>query len=272
MPSKRKASDAGDGSPSKRAALTRTNPRGRDTPTRQSTLVATPKVRKTYGKQKQDTENATPKPKSQIESDAKLETGPPAPSPAKARGHQRRKQAEGSPSKRMKADQEVDPVPVQTPRRKRKTNVVVEVPPPSRPITKPLPPAPQQTLPQVESYDVPSTPLKPRTIRPSKSPSKSQHSLLSSKQLPSQFHSCLSTQKKVVLRSLHSPASFTEVEEEIGPEKSAKKQLLDLLDGTITRSEGNSCLLLGPRGSGKSSVGDFPSNSITILTVPSTDA
>jgi origin recognition complex subunit 4 len=47
-----------------------------------------------------------------------------------------------------------------------------------------------------------------------------------------------------------------EQEEEDGPLTNtvASQQLSDLLIGTVTRGEGNSCLLLGPRGSGKTRV------------------
>lgn len=34
----------------------------------------------------------------------------------------------------------------------------------------------------------------------------------------------------------------------------ASQQLKDLLAGTVTRGEGNSCFVLGPRGSGKTAV------------------
>ncbi len=265
MPSKRKASDVGGGSPSKRAALTCTTPHGRETPTRQAP-AATPKVRRTYGKQQpvmeeQGTIDVMPKPKSQTETEPEPEADLPPPSPVKTCRQRRRKQtnAEESPPKRrpkrIKADQKPNLTSLETPRRaKRTTNVFVEVLLPPRPAATPQP---QPFPPQVESQDAPLTPPKPkRTMRP-QSPSKSQFSLSSSKQLPLQFYPCLNAQKRVTLRSLHNPATFTDTEENTGAEKTAKHQLLNLLNGTIARSEGNSCLLLGPRGSGKSKVGDF---------------
>lgn len=53
------------------------------------------------------------------------------------------------------------------------------------------------------------------------------------------------------------------VQPEISPNSIAIQELADLIDGTVHRAEGNSCLILGPRGSGKSTVSsnvmNFPS-------------
>ncbi|PPQ98559.1 hypothetical protein CVT24_004050 [Panaeolus cyanescens] len=68
---------------------------------------------------------------------------------------------------------------------------------------------------------------------------------------------CLATQKLVVLQKLNTSAlgpAEVGVSESINDTTS--KQLLDLLRGTVERAEGNSCLILGPRGSGKSAILD----------------
>jgi origin recognition complex subunit 4 len=77
--------------------------------------------------------------------------------------------------------------------------------------------------------------------------------------LPQHFHSCLQAQKAAILRSLQNPPEFcaeSEDEDDQGPPTNeiAFKQLSDLLKGTVERGEGNSCLLLGPKGSGKTRV------------------
>jgi origin recognition complex subunit 4 len=274
MPSKRKASEVVDDSPPKRTAFFRTNAAGLDTPSRQtrhsaaqSATSTTPKtttrVRRTYGKQKerapkalQDVVNAS--------SDRANEQADPKPgaesavlAPVYAHGHTQQTETGDSPSKRrskrISPAEEVEPEPksLDTPHRFKRTytkKLIVEVPPPPspKPIRSPVPP-PQRTGPPVIPRKHKSSTL--ATQFPSKS-----CSLLTSKQLSDQFHPCLNAQKKAILQALHTPSKLFQVEEENNGEKPAKQQLESLLLGTVTRSEGNSCLLLGPRGSGKSSV------------------
>ncbi|KAJ3815500.1 origin recognition complex subunit 4 C-terminus-domain-containing protein [Lentinula lateritia] len=67
-------------------------------------------------------------------------------------------------------------------------------------------------------------------------------------------HLCesLTLQKRAVLRALqHPPVIESEDDSERSTNEIAMEKLNDLLDGTAIRGEGNSCLLLGPRGSGK---------------------
>ncbi|KAF9534298.1 origin recognition complex subunit 4 C-terminus-domain-containing protein [Crepidotus variabilis] len=69
----------------------------------------------------------------------------------------------------------------------------------------------------------------------------------------------LDIQKRVILQTLNQPTlspPFTEPSAEPSTEDVARKQLNDLIHGTVARGEGNSCLLLGPRGSGKSMILD----------------
>jgi origin recognition complex subunit 4 len=80
--------------------------------------------------------------------------------------------------------------------------------------------------------------------------------------LPPHLHSCLNAQKRAVLHALQNPPDTdvaSEEEDDEGPSTSsiAIRQLGDLLEGTVNRGEGNSCLLLGPRGSGKTRVSNI---------------
>lgn len=79
---------------------------------------------------------------------------------------------------------------------------------------------------------------------------------------------CLTAQKKAVLRALTNPPVPSTSEGSAKGKGKAKAieadgdfdnataygQLKDLLEGTTVRNEGNSCLLLGPKGSGKTRV------------------
>ena len=130
------------------------------------------------------------------------------------------------------------------------------------------------------SSEVDSTPIKPAVPRPKQSAKRKpfrvkQHATpptspspksrpssparLYSK-LPSHLHGYLNAQKRAVLRALHKPPdSYVTTDEDVDdrePETNAiaYKQLSELLNGTVSRDEGNSCLVLGPRGSGKSRV------------------
>jgi origin recognition complex subunit 4 len=81
--------------------------------------------------------------------------------------------------------------------------------------------------------------------------------------LPAHLHHCLKAQKRAILCALRNPPDFIHTDhedsetEDDGPLTNdvAFQQLTDLLNGTVVRGEGNSCLLLGPRGSGKTLVG-----------------
>ncbi|KAL6309532.1 origin recognition complex subunit 4 C-terminus-domain-containing protein, partial [Sparassis latifolia] len=86
--------------------------------------------------------------------------------------------------------------------------------------------------------------------------------------LPAYLHASLDRQKRSILESLQT-LPHVEVEDaavdEDGPSTTqiAYEQLSDLLKGTALRGEGNSCLVIGPRGSGKtrlaiSSLPDMP--------------
>ncbi|PFH52752.1 hypothetical protein AMATHDRAFT_139382 [Amanita thiersii Skay4041] len=72
--------------------------------------------------------------------------------------------------------------------------------------------------------------------------------------LSTPFHHALLLQKCHVLQQLRLLNTGSNIEGHLKPSVNqfAYQQLCHLIDGTVHRSEGNSCLLLGPRGSGKS--------------------
>ena len=75
--------------------------------------------------------------------------------------------------------------------------------------------------------------------------------------LPFHLHSCLNAQKRAILRTLRHPTPRVDDSDNLSVNEIASRQLADLIEGTTIRAEGNSCILLGPRGSGKSRVSGF---------------
>ena len=151
------------------------------------------------------------------------------------------------------------------------------------PITKPPPRtfAKLPTLPTVIS-DEPTRPPRSRLLQPASpgkrrrnerspslksprlpSPSKkvvrsgALATLGTTNKLPAHYHGCLQAQKQAIMTALRNPPEV-DVEGNQGESPSANElaysDLGDLLTGSIVRGEGNSCLLIGPRGSGKTRV------------------
>ncbi|KAG7449177.1 uncharacterized protein BT62DRAFT_887898 [Guyanagaster necrorhizus] len=91
------------------------------------------------------------------------------------------------------------------------------------------------------------------------SPSKRSRNLINlvSGSLPLQFHECLNSQKYAILHALRNMSDIqleNDIEDEDDMDRtntSTSQNLDELLCGTVERGEGNSCLLLGPRGTGK---------------------
>ncbi|KIK98042.1 hypothetical protein PAXRUDRAFT_824314 [Paxillus rubicundulus Ve08.2h10] len=84
-----------------------------------------------------------------------------------------------------------------------------------------------------------------------------QHPVNLPKALPPHLAPCLRSQKRSILGALHSHSVLSEDSSDEGEPSTnatAYTQLQDLLTGTVIRGEGNSCLLLGPRGSGKTTL------------------
>jgi hypothetical protein len=139
--------------------------------------------------------------------------------------------------------------------------------PTANPIVNPASPTP--TWPRVIRKSSPSPPQSPtrkkavstKRIRPPRplvkpAPHVEESSLShSSSRYPP---SCLYAQKRAILSALFRPNTAVSDREDEGGEPSANavalEQLKALLTGTLERGEGNSCLLIGPRGSGKSHV------------------
>jgi origin recognition complex subunit 4 len=63
---------------------------------------------------------------------------------------------------------------------------------------------------------------------------------------------CINSQNRAILASIHHPQPLLENEHDTNV--LAAQQITSLLEGSVIRGEGNSCLLLGPRASGKSQV------------------
>ncbi|KAI6047157.1 origin recognition complex subunit 4 C-terminus-domain-containing protein [Pisolithus marmoratus] len=74
--------------------------------------------------------------------------------------------------------------------------------------------------------------------------------------IPVYLTACLRLQQRATIASLQAsnPSSDEDSDEPPSANATASCQLRDLLFGSITRGEGNSCLLLGPRGSGKTMI------------------
>ncbi|KAJ8086671.1 origin recognition complex subunit 4 [Marasmius tenuissimus] len=94
-------------------------------------------------------------------------------------------------------------------------------------------------------------PSPPATVCPP-SPQKSNVKALSSNEIAT----ALSVQKRAVLHKLQHPTIHVNADsgEEEDTNTTAITQVTGLLEGTVYRGEGNSCMVLGPRGSGKSQI------------------
>ncbi len=129
----------------------------------------------------------------------------------------------------------------------------------SRVIRKVSPsPPPSQPSPRKAAITKRTRPSRPQVQQPSLHAGQSTLA-----HCPSRFPpSCLHAQKRAILHALHYPktAVFDKVDENGGPSANAVtlEELRALLTGTLERGEGNSCLLIGPRGSGKSLVSVCP--------------
>jgi origin recognition complex subunit 4 len=72
-----------------------------------------------------------------------------------------------------------------------------------------------------------------------------------------QYHNCLQAQKRAIMAALRNPPEIDmegDHDERPCANELAYSDLCDLLTGSTVRGEGNSCLLIGPRGSGKTRV------------------
>ncbi|KIJ70534.1 hypothetical protein HYDPIDRAFT_105278 [Hydnomerulius pinastri MD-312] len=100
----------------------------------------------------------------------------------------------------------------------------------------------------------PARPPSPRKARDQVAP---QPSINLPNALPTHLAPCLRLQKRAILGALQSHSIALDEgddDEQLSTNAMAHAQIQDLLSGTVNRGEGNSCLLLGPRGSGKTSL------------------
>lgn len=109
---------------------------------------------------------------------------------------------------------------------------------------KRLPNTPSVDTPQAKSPDKSQLP-------PSRPPSPTRIP----RNLPPYLCTCLRLQKSAILTELQHCSMESDEDISLGPTNTAAfRQLKDLLIGTVSRGEGNSCFVLGPRGSGKTTV------------------
>ena len=135
---------------------------------------------------------------------------------------------------------------------------------PTRPTAHPLSPFKQQILQHTPHVAVPSSSIKEVPVTPTKSPRKGKEIILSQgspsrlpHSLPTHLHASLEAQKRTVLKALNKisvlPHERSEETSDVEPPTNAVAfdQLSSLMIGTVRRGEGNSCLIVGPKGSGK---------------------
>ncbi|KAJ7507842.1 origin recognition complex subunit 4 C-terminus-domain-containing protein [Mycena galericulata] len=155
------------------------------------------------------------------------------------------------PIRRATRSSPTKPIPVEPspskkrgkPRKHRTPSPVPDSEPePESPVSSPRPASPVERGPRAEEEEENSLPTPPTDF--------SSFQVL--KKLPNLPH-CLNAQKREILRAAQHPPDVSDGD---CTNHSAFDQLSDLLNGTVSRGEGNSCLLIGPRGSGKTRIVD----------------
>jgi len=152
----------------------------------------------------------------------------------------------------------VSPIPHPSKRALAKTTTDPSSPTPTRSkVVQKVPPSPSPTSLRKSSANnlVPSKPLRLHGPRGTRSSSIQNSSGYGGYERSSW---CLYAQKRSIFQALHDQKTAVfDQEDGNGPPSAnavALEQLKALLTGTLDRGEGNSCLLIGPRGSGKSRV------------------
>ncbi|CAA7259792.1 unnamed protein product [Cyclocybe aegerita] len=149
--------------------------------------------------------------------------------------------------------------PLQSPRKRTTRSVAVEV---TIPITlkkanaQSPSPHPPDTSPS-NAHPLLSEPVTPDIVLERTSDRNNIDFFSEADTLHRDLHGHLNEQKKQTLLSLQRTSSKPRGHGEEGPSSvndSAAAQLSELINGTVMRAEGNSCLLLGPRSSGKSRI------------------
>jgi len=148
---------------------------------------------------------------------------------------------------------------------KRKDNPSVAEPYPlistSEPVDLPTSPKKRRVASPVASSpprlpEIPHTPAKKPLAPNPKSPTKPSPSKRKlTKGVPAHLIQCWKKQKAVIMHSVRDPGVIADADaDEDSTNDVAMLQLTELFHGTVNRNEGNSCLLLGPVGSGKTHV------------------
>jgi origin recognition complex subunit 4 len=89
--------------------------------------------------------------------------------------------------------------------------------------------------------------------------------------LPPHLHPFLDAQKRMIMSALRNPPTLADDcndDDSNSTNAIAYEDVCDLLSGTVNRGEGNSCLLIGPRGSGKTRVSAFHSHHVLLVYNP----
>ncbi|KLO14955.1 hypothetical protein SCHPADRAFT_902813 [Schizopora paradoxa] len=128
-------------------------------------------------------------------------------------------------------------------------------------------PSHPRTAPPETSDEVDTPSELPEVASPSKTALGKRPQIVLPKIIPSKLADHLSSQKQACLAALHDPPLAPDDEDVVN--NLALKQLTDLMRGTVERGEGNSCLVLGPAGSGKTrifekAVSNFSGKSVVI--------
>ncbi|KAJ7276432.1 origin recognition complex subunit 4 C-terminus-domain-containing protein [Mycena haematopus] len=158
-----------------------------------------------------------------------------------------------SPSKRSTRSSPVKPSPPKptprktaSPAKRRPLKARTTSPVSDSQSPEPLPPTTSSRVEPIFPAEKPTLPSSPVHISIHHASTNKLPSIISSQH-------CLNAQKREILRAIQNPPDLVDEEEE-STNHTALKQLSDLLEGTVVRGEGNSCLLLGPRGSGKTRI------------------
>ncbi|VDB99840.1 unnamed protein product [Peniophora sp. CBMAI 1063] len=195
-------------------------------------------------------------------------TAKPGPSKAVARAAPRASPAPRSLRARPSSKAVFVEVPSNTRGRGRTRQQSVDaLPTPPDTRSPPTPPAELPTLSEREHESL--TPL-PENERPAPLRSQATSTRLPSA-LPEHLHQCLAEQKRASLCALRQLPICSEDSdnEHQPPNLSTKTDLSNLLKGTVEHGEGNSCLLIGPLGSGKTAIvedvlGSLPNQPIIV--------
>ncbi|KAG7096915.1 hypothetical protein E1B28_004319 [Marasmius oreades] len=115
--------------------------------------------------------------------------------------------------------------------------------------------------PEPEEHSVSSTrassPMQVQSSQPTATILRAPQKSITNNLLPSEISTALLAQKRAVLHKLQHPSSIGGSLQEASLENTndlAAKQVADILEGSVFRGEGNSCMILGPRGSGKTQI------------------